>query len=196
MPIEVDGQEARVAETEQVVDVEVDTFGLELADVLVGGVGVAGLGQPQGSVRVTVDQIAQRRVAGVGALLDDVVGAEGADRVVDLDVVVVEGDGQTADALRGPHDTGGDGVGRLGIELRVTAPEGVVLVGRVGQRCCRTGRAAHRCWRTAAAVAVGLGPAQMSVEPPRPKPCGRKRSPEVGCADRAVVAAAEPPASR
>jgi len=127
---EVEVQEA-VADRHQVGGVDVDAFRTELTDVLVGGNGVAVRVEPQGAPGVTVDQGAQGGVAGGGALPEDVVRVEVADSLVDLDVVVVEGDREARDALGRDHHAAVGGVGGLGLQVRVAALKGVVLPGRV-----------------------------------------------------------------
>jgi len=128
---EVDGQEAGVAEADHVAGVEVDAFRPRLADVLLGCLGVTFGGEPQGALSITVDQVAEQGIAGVGTLLNDVIRCEVADLIGDLDVEVVERDRKACNALRCPDEAGGEGVGSLGNQVFVAAPEGVVLVGGV-----------------------------------------------------------------
>src|SRR5450756_2574927 len=100
---EVDREQAGAAQRLGVGSVHVDAFYVALADVLIGRGDVAGICGPRRTESVTVDQAAQQRIAGGGALIQNVIRAKGADGVLDLDGVVVERGRETRERLRGDH---------------------------------------------------------------------------------------------
>src|SRR5690606_20963245 len=96
------GVEAAAPGVPPVVDVEVDTAEVQLAEVRSQVLDVAGglqaAAQPQVTRhRIAADLVAEERVAGQGAELEYGGGADVSDTVLDLDVVVVDRERQVVD---------------------------------------------------------------------------------------------------
>ena len=127
-------------------------------------------------------------------VLIDVVRREAGDRLVDLDVEVVDRDREAGDRLRRPHESDGPRVRLLDVQQRVPATEAVVLAGRVLRGCGRTAPRSHRSSAHCSGVADGVGARADVLAAAQAQALRCEQLLHVRRADGAVEAAAEPEA--
>ncbi len=120
--------EAAAKGLEAVVDAEVDAADAQLAEVVRRVVHESAVrAVHRAAAWGAADAVAEERIAAQGAALDDVLRTNAPDRILDLHVVVVDGDGEVLD--RGNHEADRPGVGLFRNQRRRATLQLVVLVG-------------------------------------------------------------------